>query len=76
MTQNLQVEENKSYKNNNMKPIDPISKHAIKLANKQRFHSLKNSIKTMEQFIIPSCSPDMVENFDELKDYLLKMYKP
>lgn len=55
--------------------LDPISKHAINLANKQRVKSLKNALNTVEAFCIPSCSPDMFSNFEELKTYLLKMYK-
>lgn len=65
----------KTKKQQALQVIDPISKHAMKLAHKQRKVSLKNALNTIKQFAVPSCSPDMFEEFEQLSKYLTNMYK-
>lgn len=48
----------------------------LKLAEVQRFESLKNALNTVDQFATPSCNPEQYEEFDKLKAYLIEMYTP
>jgi hypothetical protein len=49
-------------------------KHAHKRASCQRLIALSNSFNTLEAFIIPSASPDILEKYEEVKKYLMDNY--
>lgn len=51
-------------------------KEKLRLAEKQRYEALKNAFDTIEQFAVPSCNPEQFHQLGEIKEYLLKMYKP
>lgn len=53
------------------KPIHPAK---FGLADKQRRTALKSVFKTLDEFVIPSCDPDMADHYEKLKAYLLKCY--
>lgn len=49
---------------------------ALKQAQEQRYQALKNALKTIEVFAIPSLPPQDFEDLQRVKKSLLKKYKP
>ena len=50
--------------------------HELNMAKKQRFQALKNAIKTIDEFLVPSYTPKSFNAFAEVKKHLTKIYKP
>lgn len=50
------------------------NKQELKRKNEQRFIALENSFKTIDAFIIPAGSPDILEQYFNVKKYLLSGY--
>lgn len=48
----------------------------LKLAEHQRFAALKNALETVDEFAIPSTDPETYTRWDDMRNYLLKLYKP
>ncbi len=48
----------------------------FELAEKQRYECLKGAYKIIDQFLMPSGTPSLLNKHDEVKNYLLKMYEP
>lgn len=53
----------------------PDLKSELERAERQAYIALENAFKTIDAFAEPSLSPDMFNNYVELKEYLLKKYK-
>ncbi len=52
-----------------------MTKHSEIRSNTQRLICLENAFKTVDAFIIPSASPDILEKYEEVKQYLTEMYQ-
>ena len=50
--------------------------YELKMAKKQRFQALKNAIKTIDEFLVPSYTPKSFDAFEVVKKHLTKIYKP
>jgi hypothetical protein len=54
--------------------IKIIREERLNRSDIQRFIALENSFKTIDAFIIPSASPDILDKYEDIKEYLLKIY--
>ena len=50
-------------------------KEQLKQAKKQRLIALKNAFKIIDEFAIPSLSPDKMFSYTDIKDDLINNYK-